>query len=101
VDRILKAPADQGILDSQVQGSAVMSILVSLLLLQAAAVPPAAEPAKPSPLDKIVCKTVAGSESRLDTKRVCMTRRDWNAMAANGEEVTKEKQNIPRVNRPY
>ena len=68
-----------------------MSILISLLLLQATPAEPAtAKPATP-PSDgaKIVCKTITPTGSRLGGTRKCAPKREWDRLAAETEEATR------------
>ena len=49
--------------------------------------------AQPNPLDKIVCRTEESLGSRLNTKRVCMTLREWKDQAdANRASLEKMQQ---------
>ena len=65
-------------------------LFVLALLAQAAAAAPPAAPTPFTNLDdaKIVCKTVMGTGSRLNTQRLCMPRREWQRMWDNGKETT-------------
>ncbi len=69
-----------------------MSILVSLLLLQATTVSPAtAKPAvPPSEGAKIICKTIKPTGSRLGGTRKCAAKREWDRLAAESEEAARE-----------
>ena len=69
-----------------------MALLMSLALLQAAAATaPAAN--TPAPEDaKVVCKTINLTGSRLDSKRVCMTKAEWRRMNKESEEATRDIQ---------
>ena len=71
-----------------------MSILVSVLLLQAASPAPAApEIAAGLPDDaKVVCRTVTATGSRLGGKRVCMSKKEWRRMDRESEETTRSFQ---------
>lgn len=50
---------------------------------------------------KNVCRDLGATGSRIRKVRVCMPQREWERMYASGEQVTKELQNVPRVNRPF
>ena len=54
--------------------------------------PPASQTAKPNPLDKIVCRTEEALGSRLNTKRVCQTVREWRQDAEASREATERMQ---------
>lgn len=68
-----------------------MSILISLLLLQATTTAPAtAKPAAPPPDGaKIICKTIKETGSRLGGTRKCAPKREWDRLAAETEEATR------------
>ena len=73
-----------------------MSMLVSLLLVQAAAAAPAAvtEVAAVPPDDaKVVCKTISEPGSRLGGKRICATKKEWRRMNKEAEDLAKSYQN--------
>ena len=73
-----------------------MSIMISIVLLQAAA---GAAPAAPGttlvPPDdaKIVCRTITGTGSRLGGKRVCLSKREWQRMYDESRQTAQEYQN--------
>jgi hypothetical protein len=71
-----------------------MSVFASLMLLQAAAAaPPPPQQIAALPNDeKVVCKTLVGTGSRLNTERICMTRKEWRKLAEGGEEETRRLQ---------
>jgi predicted secreted Zn-dependent protease len=48
-----------------------------------------------------ICKTLVGTGSRLNTLRVCMTKREWAKLHASGEQATREMQDKRRTNRPF
>jgi len=48
-----------------------------------------------------ICKNLVGTASRLDTLRVCMTKREWAKLHASGEQATREMQDKRRTNRPF
>ena len=67
-----------------------MTLFLALLAQAATAASPA--PAAPTPftnLDdaKIVCRTMVGTGSRLNTQRVCLPRREWQRMWDNSKET--------------
>ena len=72
-----------------------MSLLLSLVLLQAAAAatPTATQTVAPPPDDaKIVCKTVTGTGSRLGGKRTCLSKKEWRRLQRDSEETAREYQ---------
>lgn len=71
-----------------------MSLLVSFLLIQAAANAPAGDAQASTPEDdaKRVCKTVTVTGSRLGGKRVCMTKKEWRRMNEESERAAREIQ---------
>lgn len=68
-----------------------MSLLVSFLLLQAAAAAPTtAQPSEAPPDDlKIVCKILTATGSRLGGKRVCLSKKEWRRMHEEGQKSTR------------
>lgn len=68
-----------------------MSILISLLLLQAVSAPPAtAKPTASPPDDKIICKTITPTGSRLGGTRTCAPKREWDRLAAETQEGARD-----------
>jgi len=67
-----------------------MSLILSLLLLQSAAATP--PPATPPADAKIVCKTINPTGSRLDAKRICMSKLEWRRLQKENEQSTREIQ---------
>ena len=71
-----------------------MSLIMSLMLLQAAATPsqPAsAEPApKPPAKAKLICKTIVPTGSRLGGERTCAPKSEWDRLAAETQEGTQD-----------
>jgi predicted secreted Zn-dependent protease len=49
----------------------------------------------------VICKNLTGTWSRLDTLRVCMTKREWAKLHESGEQATREMQDKRRTNRPF
>ena len=78
-----------------------MSILMSVILLQAATAAPTTTQIATAPADdaKIVCKTINEAGSRLGGKRVCATKKDWRRMqeesAANAREYQDHQSKQP------
>jgi hypothetical protein len=70
-----------------------MSAMFAFILLQAATAVSAAPatPAPPADL-KIVCRTLQGTGSRLNSQRVCLPKREWQRMWDNGREATSSLQ---------
>ena len=73
-----------------------MTLFLALLAQAATAASPA--PAAPTPftnLDdaKIVCRTIAGTGSRLSTQRLCLPKREWQRMWDNSKETMGSLQN--------
>jgi len=48
-----------------------------------------------------VCKTLVPTGTRVDTLRLCMSRRDWQKLHESGQQATREMQDKRRVNRPF
>ena len=73
-----------------------MSMLVSLMLLQAAATAPetAVSPATPSDDKKVVCKTIRETGSRLGGKRECRTKEEWARIEQENQQ--KARNNMGR-----
>ena len=71
-----------------------MSIMISLMLMQAAAAAPAASETTAPPADdaKIVCKTLKETGSRLAGKRVCATKQEWRRLNEESEKAAREIQ---------
>ena len=72
-----------------------MSILMSMILLQATtAAPTAAAQTASAPSDdaKIVCKTIQPTGSRLGGERICLPKREWRRLHESGKEATREMQ---------
>jgi hypothetical protein len=72
-----------------------MSILISLVLLQAttAAPPAATQTASTPPEDaRIVCKTITPTGSRLGGERICLPKREWRRLHESGQEATRDMQ---------
>lgn len=71
-----------------------MSMILSLLLLQAAATTPQGEEPKtavpPSDKSKLVCKTITPTGSRLGGKRVCAPQSEWDRLASETQEGTQD-----------
>ena len=69
------------------------SIALAGLMLQSA--PTATEPTPFTNKDdaKIICRTLVGTGSRLDTQRVCLPKREWNRMYTENSEGLRKKQN--------
>lgn len=82
-----------------------LHILSLALVLAAPGVPalaaePAAEPETPSeaaPPDAkpvLICKTLSETGSRIGSKKVCMTRKQWDAHRAAAQDRTRRAQKI-------
>lgn len=71
-----------------------MSIMFSLMLLQAAAAAPATTETATPPADdaKIVCKTITTTGSRLGGKRMCASKKEWRRMNDEAEKAAREIQ---------
>jgi hypothetical protein len=73
--------------------------MLSLIALAALLAEPAATaaPAAPTPFKnkddaKIICRTLVGTGSRLDTQRVCLPKREWDRMYTENSEGLLKKQ---------
>lgn len=71
-----------------------MFVLVSLAAMLAEPVPATAEPTPFKNLDdaKIICRTLIGTASRLDTQRVCLPKREWDRMHTENSEGLRKRQ---------
>ena len=71
----------------------MLSALIIALAVQAA--PPAAKTdEKPvGYYDKVLCKRIEATGTRLGGKRLCMTRRDWDARAALDRDALEKERN--------
>lgn len=70
-----------------------MSLLMSLILLQAATATSPSGPATPAPAkEKLVCKSLKVTGSRLDTQRVCATKRQWDVAEQEIQETIRDRQ---------
>ncbi|HEU0099106.1 MAG TPA: hypothetical protein VFQ67_10055 [Allosphingosinicella sp.] len=66
---------------------------VLLLMLLAAAGPPASGAAEPAPVaGKVICKTETRIGSLAGRKRVCHTAAEWQKIAARGRQTWEEVQ---------
>jgi len=72
-----------------------MLSVIALVALLAEPAPAAAEPTPfTNPDDaKIVCRTLIGTGSRLNTQRVCLPKREWNRMYTESSEGVRKTQN--------
>lgn len=68
--------------------------MVALLLaLFAAAQDPQAKPSEPvSPADKIVCRKIEVTGSRLAARRICLTASEWAQRTKDDIDATREIQ---------
>jgi hypothetical protein len=69
-----------------------MSAILAFALLQAATTPPTTVAPTPPEDLRIVCRTLQGTGSRLNSQRVCMPKREWQRMWDNGREATSSLQ---------
>ena len=67
------------------------------LLLALASTPPAAEAAtKPAPApEKLVCRRLEQTGSRLGSKKICLTRAQWDERASNDQREIGEMLKVP------
>ncbi len=71
-----------------------MSLFLALYFAQAATAASAPAATTPPPEDmRIVCRTLTGTGSRLNSQRVCLPKREWQRMWDNGRETTSSMQN--------
>ena len=63
-----------------------MSILISALLLQAAAAPPV------PPKEKLICRTIKATGSRLEQQRVCGTKAQWEVADRETQQHVRDVQ---------
>jgi hypothetical protein len=67
-------------------------MLLSLIMLaQVSAQPPAASPSSIDP-NKIICRTIDRTGSRLAKDRICMTRAQWDERTRNDQRETQQMQ---------
>ena len=68
-----------------------MSVVLSLLLLQATAVASPADDQAATPPDdaKIVCRMITATGSRLGGKRTCLSKKEWRRLDRQSEETTR------------
>jgi hypothetical protein len=71
--------------------------MLSLIALAALLAEPSAAPAEPTPFKnkddaKIICRTLIGTGSRLNTQRVCLPKREWDRMYTENSEGLRKKQ---------
>lgn len=69
-----------------------MTVLFLSFLLAGAAPPaaPAAQPAAPDPADKMVCRRETPIGSLIASRKTCMTARQWQERAVNGNEQARK-----------
>lgn len=53
---------------------------------------PAGPQTKPSPLDRVICRTEEGLGSRLNKQKVCMTLREWRDQQNLNQETLQKLQ---------
>ena len=70
-----------------------MSMLIVLSMFQAAATPATTPPAAPPEDAKITCRSITVTGSRLDTKRVCMSKKEWRRMQDESRATAEDYQN--------
>jgi Spy/CpxP family protein refolding chaperone len=69
----------------------VAAVAISAMPALAADSPAPARPAEPDP-DRIVCKSVAVTGSRVSGERQCMTARQWDALREQGQRFLRSQQ---------
>ena len=72
--------------------------MLSLIALVALLAEPTTAPTEPTPFKnkddaKIICRTLVGTGSRLDTQRVCLPKREWTRMFTESSEGVAKRQN--------
>jgi hypothetical protein len=60
----------------------VSAQIIAILMMSDAATAVATAPAKPDPLDKVVCQRNVETGSLVRGKKDCRTRREWAALSA-------------------
>ena len=71
--------------------------MFSAIVLAAFLADPAPSTAAPTPFKnkdeaKIICRTLIGTGSRLNTQRVCLPKREWDRMSTENSEGLRKKQ---------
>ena len=71
-----------------------MFSVIALAALFAEPVPATAEltPFKNKDDAKIICRTLIGTGSRLNTQRVCLPKREWDRMSTENSEGLRKRQ---------
>ena len=71
--------------------------MFSAIALAAFLADPISATAEPTPFKnkdeaKIICRTLIGTGSRLNTQRVCLPKREWDRMSTENSEGLRKKQ---------
>ena len=68
-------------------------LLTMLLLLQATA-PEAGQPAPEKAREKVICRSIEETGSRISSKRVCMTAAQWRQAQHDARNAVEEAQRV-------
>jgi hypothetical protein len=67
-------------------------IMFAPIVLALQSAPAAVAPTETPPAEKKVCKRVVETGSLVKGKKVCMTRKEWNAVADNARQQGQDMQ---------
>ena len=70
----------------------ISPIALAALMFQSAPATTEPTPFKNKDDAKIICRTLIGTGSRLNTQRVCLPKREWDRMYTENSEGLRKKQ---------
>ncbi|GAO38250.1 hypothetical protein SCH01S_10_00600 [Sphingomonas changbaiensis NBRC 104936] len=65
-------------------------LLVTTMLLLAAADPNAATGAQPEPKEKLICRREVPIGSLIASRKICLTKSQWDKRATDGNEAARK-----------
>ena len=77
-----------------------MSLMLFVLAFQASAVPVTAPAVAPVAKPKMICEEVEEMGSRLNNKRICMTRDQWLQRRRDDADDTSRRQTGQQIDKP-